>query len=229
MDVLTDYAGNTIEVYTNAIEEQIYIFYEQFAPEDVRADRAKLDKFICDSTQQSFNACLMHINKTVFRDKRALKEYPYTSIPNTTFTSTNRNSYSIDMLNEILIYYVYICALYDKSCSIHGFSYLTGVSREYLARWTDSGGYNVTPGQITLLKNLHAACESSLADILTSGKRNPVSILGLLNHYYNWNMPGVREQSQKQVLAADQLPLFGNLHNAAGAIESHETPTNGVK
>lgn len=225
MDTITDYAGNTIEIYENAIEEQLYIFYEKLAPDNIAADRAKLDEFITNSTQQRFNACLMYINKAVFSDKRSLKEYPYTNIPNTPMIS-NRNSYSISMLNEILKYYIYICALYDKQCSIHGFSYLTGISRSYLNQWSDNSYYGeVSADKIDLLKTLDAACENSLSDILSTGKRNPVAILGLLNHHYGWNMPGVREQEHKRVASVDELPTLGNMHNTTALIEGKEDGT----
>ena len=34
-----------------------------------------------------------------------------------------------------------------------------------------------------------------------------------LNKMYGWNMPGVRETAQKAVIAAEELPKLGNVHN----------------
>lgn len=49
--------------------------------------------------------------------------------------------------------------------------------------------------------------ENSLSNKLVSGKVNPVGILGVLNHNFGWNLPGVsHEISDRKALSASDLP-----------------------
>ena len=52
--------------------------------------------------------------------------------------------------------------------------------------------------------------EDSIASRLGGGKQHPVGLIAMLNHYDNWNMPGVtRELVDRRALTADQLPQLG--------------------
>ena len=65
---------------------------------------------------------------------------------------------------------------------------------------------------ITLTQKLYMYRQDSLASMLTERgtKRNPVGVLGILNHAYAWNMPGVRESRPREILAGrEQLGLDG--------------------
>ena len=72
---------------------------------------------------------------------------------------------------------------------------------------SDDPMYRSNSRGVILAQKIKAANEGSLSDILTSGKRNPVAILGALNHRHGWNMPGVRDQApRRQALPAAALP-----------------------
>lgn len=63
---------------------------------------------------------------------------------------------------------------------------------------------------ITLTQKLYMYRQDSLSSMLTERgtKRNPVGVLGILNHAYAWNMPGVRESRPREILAGrEQLGL----------------------
>lgn len=48
--------------------------------------------------------------------------------------------------------------------------------------------------------------QETLSSMLTSGKRNPVGVLAILNHYYSWNMPHVtKEVVAKNLVSREQV------------------------
>lgn len=225
MENIKDYAGNDITIYANKIDLYLHEFYSQFADEKTEEDPEKLEQLITDSTQNRYNAALMYIRQHVFTDKRSLKTVPYMVTKGTTI-KTNNNEYDYDLLNDISDYYIYICSVYDKNVSLYGFSCLTGIDYNIALRWNNSEQYKVSSKGISVYQKLYAAEEQCLKGMLT-GKRNPVGILGILNHTFNWSMPGVsREQvSKRPVLSAEQLPRLdnmGNMHNSTTAIEQQK-------
>ena len=209
--------GDDITVYVNRIEEELYSFYAALCPEKVAADPAALAEEIRKSSDNRFSAALMHIRAAVFPDRDVFKTVSgWHWVPGDTGLKVEDKAYNPDILAPILDYYIYLCALYDKTVTQHGFCKLTGISDGVISSWsalddTDS----VSKKRRALYKKLRGENENSLTGMLTTGKRNPVGLLGVLNHYHGWNMPGVsREIGQRTARTLSQLPDFGSLHNA---------------
>ena len=133
-------------------------------------------------TQSVWNGMLMFINYSLFKNTNRLKKIP--DIANNLLNGglQNNNAYNTDLLNDIADYYIYLCRLNEKECSIVGFSYLVGMDNSTIHRWLNdkasSTGYDIG-------KKLQAENENSLSDKLLTGK-NPVGVLAILNHRHNW-------------------------------------------
>lgn len=177
--------NDNIEIYENDIDLYLHQFCNEQNIEDIKKE-----------SQSVWNACLIYIYRHTFKiDNSFLK-----------VKDNNNNAYDIEKVNLICDYYIYICSIYDKEISIIGFTRLTGISEDIIYTWnnsTNSSTYRngkdrgkTTSKGNEIHKKLNKAHEESLANMLISGKRNPVGILGALNHHYSWNMPGVRETKE---------------------------------
>ena len=197
------------DVFENDIQMYLTMFCEEQGIEDLKKE-----------SQSVWNAALMYIKRHVFSDSSILKlSTPLEGYVNNNYTadnniyklnSSNCNAYDIDKLNGICDYYIYICMMYDKEVSIIGFSNLTGVSDTVIYEWGADESRKLSTAGSVIYKKLRDYREESLSNKLVTGKQNPVGVLGVLNRHYAWNMPGVRQEQNKQhVLAMDELPQLG--------------------
>lgn len=165
------------EIYDNEIKLQLDNFCDDFQIEDMSKE-----------SQNKWNAALLYIYKYVFKDKNILIK-PHTV----------SNSYDIPLVNNICDIYINYCYLYDKEISILGFSKLTGINQDTIYSWGNNE-YMASSNASEIYKKLNKEREESLSNILISGKRNPVGILGALNRHYQWNMPGVSNKDNAKTL-----------------------------
>lgn len=193
------------EVFQNDIE----LYLSQFCEEHNIEDMIK-------EPQSRWNAALMYINKYVFGDKSILKLNNNINKSNTNcIMNSNFYMYDLDKLEHILYIYYYLCAVYDKECSITGFSLLTGINRDTIQDW-GAGERKLSTKGFDIVKRLRLFREESLSNKLATGNKNPVGILAILNRHYSWNLPGVsRETSQRQTLTAEDIRR--QLQNTAGS------------
>lgn len=235
METIKDGNGEKITVYADRIDEEIHAFYARFAGEKVASDPAAFEKFITDSPQTRWTACMMHCARTVFHDRKALKDSTpkfKTDKPHGFKLYSKNTEYDVDIINNIADIYINYCTLYDKAINVNGFTKLLGMSDDRFYKWLngDDNGDEVTRKRKLLAQKIIAENEKSLSEILTTGKRNPVAVLGVLNHYHGWNMPHVsREIAQKPARSVEELPSFGNMHNALPDSRQGETSENAVK
>lgn len=236
METIKDGNGEKITVYADRIDEEIHAFYARFAGEKIASDPVAFEKFITESPQTRWTACMMHCARTVFHDRKALKsserysKYTYPSGSKALFT--NDGAYDIDIVNNIADIYINYCVMYDKAVNANGFTKLLGIDDVVFYRWLngDDGGDDVARKRKSVAQKIIAENEKSLSEILTTGKRNPVAVLGVLNHYHGWNMPHVsREIAQKPARSVEELPSFGNMHNALVDNRQGETSENAAK
>lgn len=130
--------------------------------------------------------------------------------------------YDIDKLYIVLDMYYFLCGIYDKAISIIGFSSFIGMSVAQFYHWKN--GDLLTNIHINFAKTLKELRQESLTNILTTAKRNPVGLLGILNHEFNWSMPGVtKEKTIKVAVDASELPSLGNLHKGEELPKTLET------
>lgn len=190
---------NIQEVYDNDIDMYLKEFQEEQGIEDLRT-----------ASQNLWNAAMMYIQRHLFTDRNMLKQHNNVYTDNT-LMATNCNSYDYDLLNNICDYYIYICSLYDKECSIWGFSKLTNINYQLIQEW----GHNYNDSNRLSLKScdiykkLTDAREQSLVAKLMSMK-HPTAIAIVLNKDYSYNLPGVsKEVGNKSALSVADLPKLG--------------------
>lgn len=188
--------ADTPEVFQNDIELYLSQFCEEHNIEDMTKE-----------PQSRWNAALMYINKYVFGDKSILKLNKNINKNNTNcIMASNFYMYDYDKLEYILYIYYYLCAVYDKECSIMGYSLLTGINYDTLMDWGANERKLSTKG-FDIVQKLRIFREESLSNKLATGNKNPVGILAILNRHFVWNLPGVsRESTTKVIKTASELP-----------------------
>ena len=186
---------DTPEVFKNDIELYLAQFCEEYKIDDMTKE-----------PQSRWNAALMYINRYVFNDKSILKLNKNINKNNTNcIMNSNFYMYDLDKLDYILYIYYYLCSVYDKECSIMGYSLLTGINYDTLMDWGADERKLSTKG-FDIVEKLRLFREESLSNKLATGNKNPVGILAILNRHYAWNLPGVsRETSQRQTLTAADI------------------------
>lgn len=201
MERVTD-QGNQVDVFEN----DIVLYLDMFCEEHKIVNMTK-------EPQSRWNAALMYINKHVFGDKRVLKRNNNISKDNTNcIMDSNFYMYDLDKLEYVLYIYYYLCAVYDKECSIMGYSLLTGINYDTLMDWGADERKLSTKG-FDIVQKLRIFREESLSNKLATGNKNPVGILAILNRHFAWNLPGVsREGTQRAIKSADQLPKLGEIN-----------------
>ena len=204
---------DTPEVFQNDIELYLSQFCEEHNIEDMTKE-----------PQSRWNAALMYINKYVFSDKSILKLNKNINKNNTNcIMDSNFYMYDLDKLEYILYIYYYLCSVYDKECSIMGYSLLTGINYDTLMDWGADERKLSTKG-FDIVQKLRIFREESLSNKLATGNKNPVGILAILNRHYAWNLPGVSRAPQRSLKqpqtfrSSDHLEMlkalmFVKLHN----------------
>lgn len=196
--------ADTPEVFQNDIELYLSQFCEEHNIEDMTKE-----------PQSRWSAALMYINKYVFSDKSILKLNKNINKSNTNcIMDSNFFMYDYDKLEYILYIYYYLCAVYDKECSIMGYSLLTGINYDTLMDWGADERKLSTKG-FDIVQKLRLFREESLSNKLSTGNKNPVGILAILNRHYAWNLPGVsRESTAKVIKTASDLPQLNTFDDA---------------
>lgn len=171
------------EVFESAIHEYLQEYIDTHNIEDMHRE-----------PQSRWNAALLYINKNYFKlHPDALK-----------VEGNINNTYDLDIINYICDVYIDLCYEYDKEISILGFSKLTGINQDTFYDW---GNGSSRPSSIgcEIYKKLSREREESLSNMLISGKRNPVGLLGALNRHYGWNMGQPRGATGEQKQSIEQI------------------------
>ena len=189
-----------MNIYENDIDLYLHQFMEDQKINDLRA-----------APQTIWTACLIYIQKHVFPDRKALKQKKNIYTQNTSIP-TNCKSYDYELLHDIADYYIYLCNLYDKECSLYGFSKLLNIEYQLLLEWGNNymNSNRLSTLSLDLYKKLTDSREQSLVAKLVSLK-HPTSLAILLNHDYNYNLPGVSKEPAKKILKLDDLPQLGQV------------------
>lgn len=172
-----------VEVYENGISEYLDQYITDHQIEDMRRE-----------PQSRWNAALLYINKYLFNgSKEPLK-----------VDGNINNAYDLDLINNMCDIYINLCYEYDKEISILGFSKLTGINQDTFYDW---GNESSRPGSsgCEIYKKLSREREESLSNMLISGRRNPVGLLGALNRHYGWNMGQPRGASSEPKQSIEQI------------------------
>lgn len=167
-----------VEIYEDQISEYLDQYIDEHDIEDMHKE-----------PQSRWNAALLYINKYLFK--------PHPEV----LKSENRlsNTYDLEIVSNICDRYIELCYEYDKEISILGFCKLTGIVQDTIYQWgAETSRLGSSASEI--YKKLSTEREESLSNMLISGKRNPVGLLGALNRHYGWNMGqprgGITEKQQ---------------------------------
>lgn len=179
-----------MEIYENGIALYLDEYIQERQIEDMRKE-----------PQSRWNA-LLYINNNLFKLHRDILKADNYSTGNLIYNNqSNNNAYDTDKINKICDIYIGLCYEYDKEISVMGFSKLTGIVQDTIYSWADGSTQLGSSGSL-VYKKLTAEREESLSNMLISGKRNPVGLLGALNRHYGWNMGqprGVQDQKTKSI------------------------------
>ena len=172
-----------IEVFEN----DIYLYLQEYIDTHNIEDMHR-------EPQSRWNAALLYINKNYFKLHPEVLTTP----------GTVSNSYNLDAVNSVCDIYINLCYEYDKEISILGFSKLTGINQDTFYDW---GNQSSRPrsSACEIYKKLSREREESLSNMLISGKRNPVGLLGALNRHYGWNMGQPRGATGEQKQSIEQI------------------------
>lgn len=185
---------NTIEVFENDIDLYLHQFQDEQGIEDLRT-----------VPQSVWNACLMYIQRHVFKDKSLLKQGNNIYNSNSIMDS-NYNMYNYDLVNDILDYYIYLCNLYNKEVSIIGFSKLTNIDDETINLWGNDNN-KLSSKSFGIYKKLCQMREESLSNKLVDGKQNPVGTIAVLNRQFGWASPYTSDSNRQKRVGTDaELP-----------------------
>lgn len=172
-----------IEVYEDKISEYLDQYIAEHSIEDMHKE-----------PQSRWNAALLYINKNLFRPRPEILK------------SENRvsNTYDLNIINNICDRYIELCYEYDKEISILGFCKLTGIVQDTIYQWGAETSRLGSSASV-IYKKLSQEREESLSNMLISGKRNPVGLLGALNRHYGWNMGQPRGSGVEKQQSIEQI------------------------
>lgn len=180
-----------VEVYENGISEYLDQYITDHQIEDMRRE-----------PQSRWNAALLYINKYLFNgSKEPLK-----------VDGNINNAYDLDLINNMCDIYINLCYEYDKEISILGFSKLTGINQDTFYDW-GNGSSRPSSSGCEIYKKLSREREESLSNMLISGRRNPVGLLGALNRHYGWNMGQPRGGNNEQKQSIEEIKQRYGLEN----------------
>ena len=180
---------NTIDVFENDIELYTKIWCEK---QDISVQD------VITISQNRFNALLGFLYKNVFQNVNLKQDNIYN---NGLFMNTNYNGYNMPLVNDICELYISLCDNFDKIISVQGFCRLTGISADSVYHWSEE---KASSRSCNIAKKLTAERERTLSDRLASGTKNPVGVLGCLNHWHNWAGVGnMEERKPQQVRLSD--------------------------
>lgn len=193
-----------VEVFENAVSEYLQEYIDTHQIEDMHKE-----------PQSRWNAALLYINKNYFKlHQDLLKASNYCDGNLKHGNSSNNNAYDLDIIDSICNIYIDLCYEYDKEISIMGFSKLTGITQDTLYQWGAETSRPSSSGS-EIYKKLSREREESLSNMLISGKRNPVGLLGALNRHYGWNMGQPRGASGEQKQSIEQIQERYKLEHGA--------------
>ena len=193
---------NDIEYIKNRIDSAIDCFCDDYNIQDLK-----------NETQNVFNGCLRYIYDNVFKPNKRNK---LNDKVNSLLDYNN-----IELLIDVLNYYIYLCDIYSKAISVSSFCTMVGIDKTVIYDWYKGSVRNLNPLYSHVFKILDDERERSLSDLLISGKRQPIGLLAVLNHEKNWNLPGaskeikhvVTSESPQQIAERYRARLADNAEN----------------
>ena len=159
-------------------------------------------------SQNRFNALLYFLYQNVFKNADLKSKDIYNT---GLFDNCNYNAYNIPLIESLVDVYINLCDNFDKIVNVEGFCRLVGVDRETVYDWSRVEGKKASGRTSDIAKKLIAERERTLSDRLASGNKNPVGVLGCLNHWHNWAGVGNMEERKPQTVRLSDVQKTASL------------------
>ena len=98
---------------------------------------------------------------------------------------------------------------------------MVGIDKETVYDWGRKEGKKASGRSSDVAKRLTAERERTLSDRLASGVKNPVGVLGCLNHWHNWAGVGNMEERKPQAVSLQDIQKQAGLltDNSGATVE----------
>lgn len=199
-----------VEIYENDFEIAIVEAKAKYGIED-----------LVKEGQTRWKAVMHYVGKRVFPDTKVLKDKNTVWLEGNRIP-TNNNRYDYNILNILCDYYIQLSRQYNKLISTVAFSELVNIPTTTIDLWKDAESSSPS---FKIWKKLQADREDSLKDkAVDSG--NVMGIFQVGRREYQWDMPGVREETKK---ITSQTPeeiaaKYGKLCDNQAQLELPEVP-----
>lgn len=191
MEVVQD-TKNSIDVFENDIELYISLWCD--------TQNISVSDIVTIS-QNRYNSLLYYLYNHVFKNADLKSKDMFDNgLFNTAF-----NAYNLDLLEQLTDVYIELCDRFDKIVNVNGFSRMIGIPTETIYEWSRTDDRKVSRRSSDICKRLTAERERTLADRLASGVKNPVGVLGCLNHWHNWAGVGNMEERKPQQISLSDV------------------------
>lgn len=178
----TSTANNGVEVYESMVQYWLDRYITEHGIENMHKE-----------SQNRWSAALLYIRHNYFdldRDN-LLKGGKHIEL-------------DLTRIEKLIDIYVSLCYEYEKEISVMGFCKMTGVESRTIDSWA-KGGPGSNPERYRIAEKLLKEREESLSNMLVTGRKNPVGLLGVLNRHYAWNMGQPRGTQRERQESIAQL------------------------
>ena len=130
---------------------------------------------------------------------------------NSNYSNFKTHKYNTDVLIQILNIYIALCYKYNKDININSFSLLTNIDYTSICGW---GHLEPTSSRFYIWKTLNEGRQQCLTNKLADGNKNPVGVIAILNHFYNWQTTASAQgTANKNALTSEDLPQLADNNN----------------
>lgn len=198
------------EIYENDFEIAIAEAMQKYGIED-----------LVKEGQTRWKAVMHYVGKRVFPDTKVLKDKNTVWLEGNRIP-TNNNRYDYNILNILCDYYIQLSRRYNKLISAVAFSEFINIPTNTVDKWREEES---STGSFQIWKKLQTDREDSLKDkAVDSG--NVMGIFQVGRREYQWDMPGVREETKKTpALTQEEIAARYGIEGGSGArMEIPEVP-----
>lgn len=186
--------ANGVEIFDNDFDMAISEACQKYGIDD-----------LVKEGQTRWKAVMHFVGKRVFPDTKVLKDKNTVWLEGNKIP-TNNNRYDYNILNILCDYYIQLSRQYNKLISTVAFSEFVNIPTTTIDLWKDD---EPSATSFKIWKKLQGNREDSLKDkAVDSG--NVMGVFQVGRREYQWDMPGVREESTaRHALTASELPKLG--------------------
>lgn len=188
--------NNGISIYVSDIENAIAAACNKLGIEDLTAEGQRRWKAVLKIAGSIvFNPD----TKIVLKNKTYNNIYINNNIPdNSNLKKSDNNRYDYNIINILCDFYLLLSDMYNKLVSLDAFTNLLNIDISTVCMWKDR---EPSSTEFEIYQKLFVNRESNLKDKCFDSN-NVIGTISIGNTEYNWNMPGVRTQTNTSATAA---------------------------